>query len=185
MKPLHLDLAPRSPALVLYRTPLWLWPLLSFALMLVMGALWQLGTLHQQQSELQADLADTRERLAQRLSRPQRARSSAPSLTAEQAQRINAAIRQLNLPWDELIDALEGAARPQVALLELRPDAAARRLVGVAEARSPQDMIGYIERLKAQPLLTGVVLSSHQVNEEDKNHPLRFEFSATWQEVLP
>ena len=188
MKPLRIDFAPRTRTALLYRVPLWLWPLLSFALMLVLGALWQLGTLHQHTEQAQADLADTREHLSQRAGQPRRtaARSAqALVLPPEQVSAINAAVRQLNLPWDELLETLEAAAHPRVALLELHPEAATRRLQGVAEAKSADDMIAYIERLKAQELLDGVLLSSHQVNEQDRNKPVRFEFSITWKDVEP
>lgn len=46
-------------------------------------------------------------------------------------------------------------------------------------------MIAYIRRLKAQELLDGVLLSSHQVNEQGRNKAVRFEFSITWKDVEP
>jgi len=35
--------------------------------------------------------------------------------------------------------------------------------------------------MKAQPLLTSVELSVHQMSQTDPNKPYRFEFSAYWQ----
>jgi Tfp pilus assembly protein PilN len=186
MKPLDIDFAPRTLRLVLYRMPLWVGLLLALMLLLLGGAGLQLMALYSQKNEVQSDLADTQERLALRQGKPRRAQARAQSeLAPELVTAVNAAVRQLNLPWDELLDALEAAARPQVALLELRPEAASRRLLGVAEAKTSDDMIAYIERLKAQHVFSAVALNSHQINEQDRNKPLRFEFVATWAEVLP
>lgn len=46
-------------------------------------------------------------------------------------------------------------------------------------------MFAYVRKLQAQPMLTSVYLSSHQVSEQDRNKPIRFEFTATWREFEP
>jgi Tfp pilus assembly protein PilN len=102
------------------------------------------------------------------------------NIAPERAQAINAAVHQLNLPWTELMEALEAASIPEVAVLEWSPQAEAGTLKGMAEARTSDDMINFARKLKAQNFFTSVELTSHQVNEQDRNKPLRFDFLVTW-----
>jgi Tfp pilus assembly protein PilN len=108
--------------------------------------------------------------------------AAARAIAPTQAATVNAAVRQLNIPWGDLLDAMEDAAGKKIALLELRPDASAQRLHGLAEARASTDMVSYVERLKAQNVFSSVVVTSHQINEQDRNKPVRFEFIATWRD---
>lgn len=99
-----------------------------------------------------------------------------------QANAINAVISQLNLPWSDLFDAVEEATPGTVALLAVEPDAKKHVIKAIAEAKSSDEMLAYIERLKKQALFVSVVLSKHEVNEQDPNRPLRFQFEAQWKE---
>lgn len=107
------------------------------------------------------------------------------TITEVQAAAVNGAIAQLNLPWRDLFDAMEAATPKSIALLELQPDARRNVVKGVAEAKSSDDMIAYVEQLKKQELFTAVVLTHHEVNEQDPNKPLRFRFEAQWAGALP
>lgn len=134
----------------------------------------------------QEALTQSQDQLAKRSGRtPQKASLNAPSLPKENLQAINAIVRQLNLPWDELFEALESTMPRKVAILEVNPDAKSRRLRVVAEVRNDKDMLAYLKLLRAVPLFESVVLTSHQVNEQDRNHPLHFEFMAIWKEDRP
>ena len=64
-----------------------------------------------------------------------------------------AAVRQLALPWAQLIDSLERAAMKEVALLNIQPDAQNRVLRVTAEARRQEQMLDYLRRLSATGLL--------------------------------
>jgi len=108
------------------------------------------------------------------------ARTAVAPIAPERVQAINAAVQQLNLPWSELMDALESASIPQVAILEWSPHAESGKLKGVAEARTSDDMIAFARKLKAQTIFVSVELTGHQVNEQDRNKPLRFDFVVTW-----
>jgi hypothetical protein len=41
-------------------------------------------------------------------------------------------------------------------------------------------MIAYVARLKREPALSTVVLTHHEVEEQDPNRALRFEILLTW-----
>ena len=98
-----------------------------------------------------------------------------------QATAVNAAVAQLNIPWRDLLDAVESATPKDVALLSLEPDAHKDILRGVAEAKTSDDMLSYIEQLKKPGFFDIVVLTKHEINEQDPNKPLRFQFEAHWQ----
>ena len=105
---------------------------------------------------------------------------SQPTIPTAQAQAVNAAVNQLNLPWRDLQDALAAATPASVALLALEPDARKHVLRLTAEVKNSDDMIGYIELLKQQEFFSAVTLTRHEVSELDPNRPLRFQLDAEW-----
>jgi hypothetical protein len=102
-----------------------------------------------------------------------------------EADAVNTAVAQLNIPWRDLFDAVESATPKEIALLSLDPDAGKHILRGTAEAKSGDDMVAYIEQLKKPGFFDVVVLTRHEVNEQDPNKPLRFQFEAHWQGEAP
>jgi len=70
-----------------------------------------------------------------------------------QAKAINEIVAKLNLPWRDLQGALSAANSPKVALLSIEPDAKARSLKILAEAKNSDDMFAYLEELKQQDFL--------------------------------
>jgi len=102
-----------------------------------------------------------------------------------QANAVNTTIAQLNLPWRDVFDAVEAATPKTVGLLSLEPDAKRSIVKGVAETKSSDDMIAYIEQLKKQTFFQTVILTKHEIDEQDPNKPLRFQFEAQWVEVAP
>ncbi|WP_295993253.1 PilN domain-containing protein [Rugamonas sp.] len=178
MKSLRIDFAARTWRRALFH----LHPLVLTAgaagLLLCAGAALGGWQLLQQQRAREHQLQHQRERLATRLAAP--ATAIAAPIPAPQAAFVNAAIMQLNLPWRDLQDAVAAATPPNVALLALEPDARKQLLKLSAEARNADDMVAYIEQLKQQELFSSVVLTRHEINEQDPNRPLRFDLEAVW-----
>jgi len=183
VKPIAIEFAPATPRALLARLPRTAWLLLLAGLICLLLAGAELSSLRLELAAVEADVERLVPVVAARSSQPRRA--PAVALTPTTVAAINVAILQLNIPWDELLDTLERANHPHVALLEVVPEPSSRRLRGVAEARNKKDMLEYIEGLKAQPMFPVVILTSHQLNEQDSNHPVRFEFMLNWQEVQP
>ncbi|HTD05059.1 PilN domain-containing protein [Undibacterium sp.] len=134
------------------------------------------------------------ERLKQSLQRLQQASSKqanlkpAPHLSAipeAQALAVNAAVQQLNLPWRDVLNAIEAATPKSIALISLEPDAKAATLRGHAEAKTPDDMIAYIEQLKKEEFFIQVQLLKHEIVEQDPNRPYRFQFEVLWEKDKP
>lgn len=108
--------------------------------------------------------------------------SQPQTIGASQADAVNAAIGQLNLPWRDVLDAIEVATPATIALVTLEPDAKKHQVQVEAEAKTGDEMIAYVEQLKHQPLFDEVVLTRHEVNVQDPNKPIRFQLYARWVE---
>jgi len=93
---------------------------------------------------------------------------------AEEVRAAEAVVRQLGLPWAAMIHAVEGAAGPDVALLQMQPEARERTLRLTAEARNERALLEYLRRLAAADALAEVHLASHQVVTEEPRRPIQF-----------
>ena len=181
MKAMHIDFAPRSSGRVIASMRPLHWLLAAGGLALGAGGLAALHELTQQQDARQAALEQVQAQTDTRAAAAAGPRKS--PISAAQASAVNRAIQQLNLPWSSLLTAIERATPASVALLELEPDANRQLVKGVAEAHTTAVMFAYITRLKQQPFLGNVILTRHEVNDQDENRPVRFEFEAEWLEA--
>lgn len=93
-----------------------------------------------------------------------------------------AAVRQLALPWAQLIDSLERASTREIAVLQIQPDAQNRVLRVTAEARRHELMLEYLRRLGASGF-SDVHLVSHHVREEDPARPIQFSVQASFRSL--
>ena len=118
-------------------------------------------------------------RLARQASQVMPAPTQAQVSTA-QAAAVNGAILRLNLPWRELQDAVGRATPPTVALLALEPDAAKRRLRITAQSRSSDAMLNYLHALKQQTMFSAVLLTRHEIHDQEPGAPLHFQLEAQW-----
>jgi hypothetical protein len=110
------------------------------------------------------------------------ARAPGPAIAPTRLAAVNAIVTRLNLPWGALREAVGEAQSPQVGLLALEPDAGKHSARLTAQARDPRAMIAYIGRLEGAPALSSVVLTHHEVDDQDPNRALRFEILLTWGE---
>lgn len=175
-----IDFAPASFTRSWAATSVATWLIGAGALVLCAAAASTILELRAQAAQREAAIA-----IEERTARTARqARKPAPVVAVPETQvrAVNQAIAQLNLPWRDVFDAVEAATSNQVALLALEPDARKRVLRGTAESRSHEGMIAYIEDMKRQPFFGTVILTRHEVNEQDPNKPLRFHFEAQWLE---
>ena len=181
MRPIRIDFAPPGAARDITRVTRLSWLAAAVALLAAGGALLTIVTVRAEQFVRQAELESLRAQLAAAAApAPAASRASVPEV---QANAINAAVMQLNLPWSSLLSALERATPASVALLELEPDARKQRLRGAAETRSSADMLAFIRGLRQQPQFANAVLKRHEFTLQGANQVLRFEFEADWLEA--
>lgn len=181
MRKVHIDFAPRSVRRTLFLAGLPAWAAAGVALVLAGSAgyaYWHYGA---DKRAFEAELASARARKIQ--AQPMKVAAKAPVLSPAEAAAANAVVMQLNLPWRDLRNAVRDATPPGVALLALEPDAKKQALRLTAETRTSEDMVGYVERLKRQPLFESVVLVRHEINDQDPNRPLRFQVDAQWRQA--
>lgn len=190
MKPLriefaeHVAAAQRAPWHALRRewrsasAPLRLAAAAALALCLAAGV--AAVTLSRQYAAASAKLQSLAQRAPAQMQTPSAARHAPATLTPAQGAAVNEAIDQLNLPWRALLDAVEAATPPQIALLAVEADARRQIVRGHAEARDSDAMFAYLAALRAQPCFSAVQLSRHEANTQDPNRPQRFQFEAYW-----
>jgi Tfp pilus assembly protein PilN len=89
-----------------------------------------------------------------------------------------AAGRALGQPWEQFFGALEACAGPDVGLLAL--DAGSGRAQVTGEARDLSALLGYLRRLGASPAFAAVDLQTHQLQQDNPQHPVRFVLLLTW-----
>lgn len=179
MKRTNIDFAPRTLQRALFRVPPrfagFLFPVVVLCFVLV-------SQVRQYQEEregleaLQAAIA-ARSQAARPLpvaAQPKFAVSEA------QAQAVNDAVMQLNLPWRDLVEAVRAATPGNVALLALEPDAKRRTLRITAEAKNSDDMLAYVAKMEEQGWFASSALVRHEIAEQEPNRPLRFQVSAQW-----
>ena len=177
MKRVRIDFAPSGLRRTLWRAPPAAWVLSCAALV---GGI----ALAQAAGRYRDDAAVLAHRVAraEALARPRVAPGPAPRapLAPAQADAVNAAVLQLNLPWRALHDAVQAATPAAIALLALEPDAKKSRLRITAEAANSEDMLAYIEALRRIDWFAGVALLRHETDEQDPNRPIRFQVDAAW-----
>jgi hypothetical protein len=93
------------------------------------------------------------------------------------------AVRQLALPWAGLVRALEDSATPDVALLQVQPEAQQQLLRVTAEARSAEAMFKYLRALAEARGLSHIHLVSHEVAQDDPQRPVRFAAQASFRSM--
>jgi hypothetical protein len=114
-------------------------------------------------------------------------RRQAPATSPEDAQRVAQQTKragevasQLRMPWPELFANVEAAQTPDVALLSIESGGDKRNIKIAGEAKNLGAVLVYLRDLQAQPMLADVYLESHQVQQQDPQHPVRFALGAGW-----
>ncbi|MFA9217091.1 MAG: hypothetical protein ACEQSK_08290 [Sphingomonadaceae bacterium] len=178
MRAMQIDFAPRSLRRTLFHTHPALLAVGLSGLLLCAAAGWSGWQLLEQQHQREHQLRHLQQRAA--------ALSAAPvavaqnTIPAAQAAFVNSAILQLNLPWRALQDAVAAATPRSVALVALEPEPRKQLLKIIAETKTSDEMVAYVAELKQQELFSSVLLTRHEVNEQDPNRPLRFQLEAVW-----
>jgi Tfp pilus assembly protein PilN len=185
MKRLVIDFAPRSLERTVLTTPLATWLLLLAAVAAWIGVAIKAADYYHRREAASAVLRQVLKQTGEQLQEREARKLAASKFTIPESQlnAVNGAVAQLNLPWRDMFDALEAATPASIALLSIEPDAKKHLLRATAEAKNSDDMIGYVEELKKQSFFSSVLLTRHEINEQDPNKPIRFQFEAEWREA--
>jgi Tfp pilus assembly protein PilN len=87
--------------------------------------------------------------------------------------------RDLQVPWAEMLTALENVQAKDVALLGVEPSATRHNIRITAETKSLDAMLNYVDALRSDSF-PEVSLASHQVEPQTPGNPVRFVVQARW-----
>jgi hypothetical protein len=95
--------------------------------------------------------------------------------------------QELAAPWTMLLAELEDATKDtagQVSVLAVEPDHAKHKVHVNGESQNLALAIAFVQRLQMSHSLKYPMLDSHELRQDDPQHPVRFEVSADWQDGL-
>ncbi len=102
------------------------------------------------------------------------------------SQNAEKTVRELVTPWSQLLAELERASSDKsgdVAVLSIEPDHTKHRVKVTAEARTLALALAYVQRLRKSTALHYPMLDSHEIRNDDKDRPVRFQLSADWSDI--
>lgn len=109
--------------------------------------------------------------------RRQESSSSKVQTDAKTAERV---FSQLNLPWNVLLRELENIADPDIALLSIESQGQARTLRLTGEAKTINDVVAYVTRLRESPQIVAATLSGHEEKQAGAIQVIRFSLDIDW-----
>jgi hypothetical protein len=116
-----------------------------------------------------------------RLSNPRGESSRAgPPLDPRASKAANQIARELQMPWAEMLAALEAVPNPEVVLLGVEPSAQRHVVRITAEAKNSAAMLDYLQSLQGGRQFSDVWLTSHLVQAQTPGTPVRFVIQLKW-----
>lgn len=97
----------------------------------------------------------------------------------------NKVIAHLNTPWADLFTALESVYSDETVLLSIEPDAELRQVRLTGESRTAEAMLDFVRQMRASRVLADAYVTSHTVNQQDNQHPVRFSVATHWFDPSP
>ena len=174
MRALDLEFRPRRSS------PL-AWSLLALGIGLLVALLIAQQLWQAERQALEAQVQHLEQQLGRRPASSAPLNSAASREQAERLAQMRSVSQQLQRPWEQLFDRLEGLPQEDVALLTLTPDARKGQLRISAEARNLEAMLQFHKRLESIDQLRDVSLLNHEINARQPEHPVQFNLSATWE----
>jgi hypothetical protein len=167
MRPLELDFLRTKPA-----TPLVAWLLLALGIALTLMVL-------SRYSDVKTGLADETA-LAAQYERDQRKKPSKTRDAVAAVEPAHAEQALLDKPWGEFFARLERTRPGTIAFLAIDADGRKGDAEITAEARTPGQMLDYVNGLQNQPGFSSVNLTSHIIDDENPQRPVQFMLHLKW-----
>ena len=89
-------------------------------------------------------------------------------------------LTRLRAPWPDLLEQLEGLAELPVVVLDLDAEARGRSLRLAGEAKTMDDMLAFVEKLRQSRRLDEVFLEKHEPRKLGTVEVFAFTVQATW-----
>lgn len=111
---------------------------------------------------------------------PRQRENSPVAMAQTDAQSAERIVLQLNLPWDALLHELENLADPGIALLSIESQGQTRMLRLTGEAKTMDDVVAYVTRLRESPKIVAATLSGHEEKQAGAVAVIRFSLDVDW-----
>tara|TARA_R110002073_G_scaffold71694_7_gene175801 strand:- start:314 stop:865 length:552 start_codon:yes stop_codon:yes gene_type:complete len=95
----------------------------------------------------------------------------------------NVVLRQINLPWEALFDAIEHAASQEIALLSLEPNTNNQSLRIGGEAKNMSVLLDFVEAMEREIVFVNAHLLNYKIKQDSPQRPIVFVLTASWIEV--
>ena len=154
--------------------------LAGLALLLAGAAALTLVSLELDDLDQQTEVAEARLRSLARKTAPATGASSAGTAKDTGSTAASEALARLRTPWPELLEHLETMADLPVAVLDLGAEARGRTLRLAGEARTMDDVLAFVERLRQSRRLDEVYLLAHEARKVGAVEVIAFTVQATW-----
>ena len=155
--------------------------LAGLALMLVGTAALVLVSLELDDLDQQAAAAEARLRSLTRKTAPAVSAKSGRAAAKDSAgAAAREALTRLRTPWPELLEHLEAMADLPVAVLDFAAEAHGRTLRLAGEAKTLDDMLAFVERLRQGRRFDEVYLQGHELRKVGAVEVIAFTVQATW-----
>jgi hypothetical protein len=99
---------------------------------------------------------------------------------ARKIDRAREVYQQIEVPWNDLFTSVETANTTSVALLSIESDTDNRRILISGEAKDIGGVLDYARALGNQGKFSDVYLQSHELQQQDPQHPVHFVMGANW-----
>ncbi|MBN3753567.1 hypothetical protein G3N95_11505 [Paraburkholderia sp. Tr-20389] len=107
------------------------------------------------------------------------ARPATPAAIHAEKQSL-AVLRELTVPWQDLLSILEDYPDHDVALIGIDHNPVQSQIRITAEAKNFDAMIAYLRYLQSSKLLREAVLNDHEIENNVPGTPVRFQVTAVW-----
>ena len=120
--------------------------------------------------------------LLQQQTKPQKlsVETTSTVISAEKKLQIQTIVTALIMPWNKLLQAIEGANIADIALLNLVPNTKSQQIILSGEGKDLQTVLSYVNQLQAQPMLEKVYLQKHTVDTSNISKPVKFTIFTQW-----
>lgn len=171
MRDIALDFQPSRPGVL---------SIVLFVAGLTLGAdAWlEDAALRLQLDDVESRLAHA-QRIAERRDAGQRESRPENAFSVEEGKALRGALGAIRIDWERLYRSIDQATSEEVSLLAIRPSVAGKSVHLSGEARDMAAALAFVEALRREPLSHPTLLS-HQIKQNDPQHPIVFEIAATW-----
>lgn len=154
--------------------------LIGLALLLAGAAALALVALELDDLDQQTASAEARLKSLTRRAAPSATGKAAVAATDAAGAAASEALARLRAPWPELLEQLEALADLPVAVLDIEAAARGRTLRLAGEAKTMDDVLAFVDRLRQSPRFDEVSLQGHEQRKVAGGEVVAFTVQALW-----